>query len=475
MLLLLTPPLESMETARSGPKKKLKQYFHNITTQVVEKSTRDAQMHPSLLIFTVASFLLGCLLGSLLFGPLADNFGRKGVLLINDVLSIVSTILLAVSKSVHSHGFYAFARFLIGMCTGIFSCAVQIYLGEVSPTNLRGSLGILHMFFISVGILISQALGGQELLGNPKGLPFLRSIPGVMSLFQLFLLLPFPESPRYLLIQKEDEEGARRALQKLRGQDDVEDEIEELREEDLYEKKEKKMTILKLLHSPRLRWQLICVVTLFATQQFSGVNAAYYYSDRIFMVLNTDENRVRYIMSATTFMLLFGQGLSVCKIDSWGRRPLLLSGFGICIISCVLLTMTLELQVAESRMAYVSSFLLLAFRTGNLIGPTSIPHLMVTELFLQSSRSSAFAIGGFVQWFLIFLIGFAYILVEKHIRAYSFLIFLPFSVAGFVYILKFVPETKRKTFLDIRKLLEIFLSRQYLNEQPSAKKKPQRH
>ncbi|XP_066469215.1 solute carrier family 2, facilitated glucose transporter member 5-like [Tiliqua scincoides] len=252
----------------------------------------------------------------------------KGVLLVNDIFSIASTIILAVSQSLNVQVVYALARFITGICTGIFSCAVPIYLGEISPTNRRGGICILPMMFISVGMLLSQVLGSPDVLGTEKELPFLLSVPGILALFQLFLLLPFPESPRYLLIQKKDEEGARQALQKLRDQYDVEDEIEELHQEERYEMGEKQMTVLKLLRSPHLRWQLVCVVILFTTQQFSGVNAAYYYADRVFLAMKIDENNVRYSSALLTFLGLFVHGFSaeVALLSAFSASPCILNG-----------------------------------------------------------------------------------------------------------------------------------------------------
>ncbi|KAJ6651201.1 hypothetical protein lerEdw1_021201 [Lerista edwardsae] len=327
----------------------LRYFFHNISTQIVTKSSQGAPIHPALLAFTVAAFTMGCLFGTLLIAPLADTFGRKGILLVNDIITVISTILLAGSKSVRAHGLFALARFVSGMCSGIFSCAVPLYLGEVAPTNLRGSLSILPMMFVSVGVLMSQILGRPDFLGNKKGLPFLLSCTAIMALFQLVLLLPFPESPRYLLIQQKNEDGARQALQKLRARLDVEEEIIELCQEDRYEKKEKHMTTFKLLCSPRHRWQLNCVVTLLMVQQFSGINAAYYYTEKVLATMNIDEKNVRYLTALLTFLLLFAHGVSVYYVDSWGRRPLLLIGSGVCIISCVLLTMSLELQVCSTK------------------------------------------------------------------------------------------------------------------------------
>ncbi|KAJ6653447.1 hypothetical protein lerEdw1_009200 [Lerista edwardsae] len=467
--LILTPAPKSVEAEKPL---KLKEHLRSINKKSAEEISEDEEMHPALLGFTIASFLVGCLLGSLVFGSLADKYGRKGALLINDLASVVAGFTLAVSKSLKANIVYSLARFFTGVCTGVFSSAVPMYLGEIAPKNLRGSIALLPMSFISVGMLICQVLGGPELLGNPTGVPFLLSVPGILSLFQLFLLLPFPESPRYLLIQQRNEEGARQALQKLRDQEDVEDEIDELHQEDLYEQSqnEKQITTFKLLCSAQQRWQLICALILFATQQFSGIDAAYYYADRVFLAMKVDESNVRYSSALLTFLGLFVHGLSIYLVDTWGRRPLLLLGFAICIISCVFLTLSLELQDIMPWMAFTSSFLLLIFIAGIILGPNSIPYLMLTELFLQSSRASAYAIGGFFQWFLVLFLSLTFFLIEKHVKTYSFLIFLPLSVAGFFYILKYVPETKKKPFVDIRKHLEIYLSKRYQHVNPAARK-----
>ncbi|KAJ6653446.1 hypothetical protein lerEdw1_009199, partial [Lerista edwardsae] len=97
----------------------LKNYFHNLTAQLVEKS-RNAQLPPALLAFIVSAYLLGSLLGCILFAPLADKYGRKAALMVNDVFTIVPTVVLVVSKAFNANGFYAFARFLTGLGAGEF-------------------------------------------------------------------------------------------------------------------------------------------------------------------------------------------------------------------------------------------------------------------------------------------------------------------------------------------------------------------
>ncbi|NXU68199.1 GTR5 protein, partial [Horornis vulcanius] len=104
------------------------------------------------------------------------------------------------------------------------------------------------------------------------GWPVLLGLTGIPSLLQLLTLPFFPESPRYLLIQKGNEEQARRALQRLRGREDVDDEIQEMYQEDQSEKEEGQFSVLSLFTFRGLRWQLISIIVMMAGQQLSGVN-----------------------------------------------------------------------------------------------------------------------------------------------------------------------------------------------------------
>ncbi|NWJ11982.1 GTR5 protein, partial [Crypturellus undulatus] len=105
------------------------------------------------------------------------------------------------------------------------------------------------------------------------GWPVLLGLTGIPSLMQLLILPFFPESPRYLLIQKGNEEQARQALQRLRGWDDVDNEIEEMRQEDRSEKEEGQISVFSLFTSRGLRWQLISIIVMMMGQQLSGINA----------------------------------------------------------------------------------------------------------------------------------------------------------------------------------------------------------
>ncbi|XP_028572105.2 solute carrier family 2, facilitated glucose transporter member 5-like [Podarcis muralis] len=148
--------------------------------------------------------------------------------------------------------------------------------------------------------------------------------------------------------------------------------------------------------------------------------------------------------------------------DSSGHRNLLLSGLGVCSITCVLLAMAIELQKTIWWMSYVSSSFVTLFLIGQSIGPDPVPVVIVAELFLQSSRSTAFMAGGCVHWFCKFVIGVVFLQMEIHIEPYSFLLFWPLCVAILIYAFKQIPETSGQNFLDIRRTEAIRMTRTLL-------------
>ncbi|XP_053148391.1 solute carrier family 2, facilitated glucose transporter member 5-like isoform X6 [Hemicordylus capensis] len=258
-------------------------------------------------------------------------------------------------------------------------------------------------------------------------------------------------------------------LKKLRGSHYTEDEIEELYQEDYCEQEEKGMRVHKLLCSRGLRWPLLCSIIVIVGQQFSGVNVVYFYTDSIFKSTGIGDENVVYLSLGATCLTMLAHLIGIYGVDAWGRRILLLCGFGICSISCILLTMTLELETTISWMPYMSTIFVMIFIFGHFIGPSPVPIVLTTELFLQSSRSSAYAIVGSVHWFCNGFIALVFLHLQRHLGPYSFLIFFPFSSVTFFYILKALPETKRKTFLSVRKLIEMHLVKSLENEQEANK------
>ncbi|XP_055471270.1 solute carrier family 2, facilitated glucose transporter member 7 isoform X1 [Psammomys obesus] len=399
---------------------------------------------------TVSMFPLGGVLGSLIVGLMVNKWGRKGTLLINNVFAITSAILMGASKVARSFELIILSRVLVGICAGISYSALPMYLGELAPRNLRGTLGTMTEVFSVVGILLGQIFSLQAILGNATGWPILLALTGVPALIQLFSLPFFPESPRYTLIEKGDEDAARQALRRLRGHSyDVEAEMEEMRTEERTEQAEGRLSVFNLFTFRPLRWQLISIIVLMAGQQLSGINSVHYYADIIYTSAGVDPTKSQYVTVGAGLICLVMTLISAVAVERLGRRILLLSGYAICISASLVLTTVLLLQSTVPELSYLAIVCVFTYIVGHAIGPSTVPSVLRTEIVLQSSRTAALTVDGAVHWFSNFIMGLAFPSIQVAIGAYSFLIFAALCLLTAAYIYVVIPETKGRTFVEI--------------------------
>ncbi|XP_040007904.1 solute carrier family 2, facilitated glucose transporter member 5-like isoform X3 [Xiphias gladius] len=425
------------------------QQFYNTT--YLERYGRPMEESFLTLLWSlsVSMYPLGGFFGSLMVAPLVNKLGRKGTLLFNNIFSIVPAVMMGVSEIAKSYEIIIVARFIVGICAGLSSNVVPMYLGELSPKNLRGALGIIPQLFITIGILSAQVLGIRNILGNSTGWPLMLGLTGIPALIELLLLPFFPESPRYMVIQRGDEKTARKALQRLRGWEDVDAELSEMRLEDQSERAEGRLSVLTLLSQRSLRWQLVSIVIMNMGQQLSGVNAIYYYADNIYANAGVKQNDIQYVTVGTGAVNVFMTIAAVFIVEASGRRLLLLCGFGTCCVACVLLTVALNIQESVTWMPYISITCVIIYVIGHAIGPSPIPYVVTTEMFRQSARPAAFMVAGSVHWLSNFTVGLVFPFLERGLGPYSFIIFSFICLVTLIYIWLVVPETKNKTFLEI--------------------------
>ncbi|XP_077371080.1 solute carrier family 2, facilitated glucose transporter member 5 isoform X2 [Festucalex cinctus] len=425
------------------------QHFYNLTFVERYATPMGENLLTLLWSLSVSMYPLGGFFGSLMVAPLVNKLGRKGTLLFNNIFSIVPALMMGVSELAKSYEIIIVARFIVGICAGLSSNVVPMYLGELAPKNLRGAIGIVPQLFITIGILSAQVLGIRNILGNSTGWTILLGLTGIPAVIELMLLPFFPESPRYTLIQRGDETTAKKALQSLRGRDDVTKEISEMCLEHQSERAEGRLSVLSLLSQRSLRWQLVSIVIMNMGQQLSGVNAIYYYADSIYATAGVAENDIQYVTVGTGAVNVFITIAAVFIVEASGRRPLLLCGFGICCGACVLLAVALTFQESVTWMPYISITCVIVYITGHAIGPSPIPYVVTTEMFRQSARPAAFMVAGSVHWLSNFTVGLLFPFMERGLGPYSFVIFSFICLSTLIYIWLIVPETKSKTFLEI--------------------------
>ncbi|XP_030763243.1 glucose transporter type 1 isoform X2 [Sitophilus oryzae] len=397
----------------------------------------------------VSIFAIGGMIGGFGGGIVANKFGRKGGLLLNNILGVAGGCLMWCTKVANSYEMLFFGRFIMGVNCGLNTSLVPMYISEISPLNLRGGLGTINQLAVTVGLLISQVLGIEQILGTSEGWPLLLGLAVVPALMQLLLLPVCPESPRYLLITKQWEEEARRALRRLRASNQVEEDIEEMRAEERAQQAESSISMLELICSPTLRAPLIIGIVMQLSQQLSGINAVFYYSTDLFESSGLSPESAKFATIGIGCIMVIMTLISIPLMDRMGRRTLHLYGLGGMFIFSIFITISFLIKEMIDWMSYLSVVSTLFFVQFFAMGPGSIPWMITAELFSQGPRPAAMSIAVLVNWIANFLVGIVFPSMKSYLDNYTFLPFSAFLALFWTFTYKKVPETKNKTFEEI--------------------------
>ncbi|KAK6483589.1 solute carrier family 2 [Huso huso] len=397
----------------------------------------------------VSVFTLGGFIGASVGGMLAIRFGRKGALLLNSVFALLASLLMGLSYPTGVFELLIVGRFLIGLNAGIGICVQPLYLGEIAPKSLRGAMAMGTSIFITGGILTGQVVGLKELLGGDDYWPMLLSTSCIPAILQ-FLILPwFPESPRYLLIDKGDDIQCSKALKQLHGSESYHYEREDMEQERVAMLGVKPKKPWELFMDPNLRWQLLTIMLLNCAQQLNGINAIYFYANYVFTRAGIPVEKIPYITIGTGACECLTALTCGLLVESLGRRILIIGGYSLMTVWCALLTVTLTFQDANPWVPYLSMSCVFAFILSFGLGPGGVTNILNTELFTQPARPAAYMIGGSVNWLSFFFIGMIFPFIVNGLQQYCFLVFLVNCCLVAIYIFFAVPETKNKTFLQI--------------------------
>ncbi|KAM8852141.1 solute carrier family 2 member 15a isoform 1-T1 [Synchiropus picturatus] len=398
---------------------------------------------------TVSVFAIGGLLGSVIVGMLVTRFGRKGTVVKTTVLVFVAGSLMGFSRLCGSPEMVIIGRFITGIHSGISLSVVPMYLGEIAPKNLRGFLGLVPSIFIGTGVFTAQVLGLHELLGKEEHWPLFLSIIVVPTFIQLLLLPWFPESPRYLLIEKHNIHATITALKWYRAKCNIQAEIEEMQEEQRSLSSVETVSMWKLLTDDSVRWQVLSVVVINIGMQLSGIDAIWFYTNDIFENAGIPAPEIPYTTAGTGVIEIIAGLIGCFTIEKLGRRPLMIGGFTMMGVCSAGITLALLLQTHLSFMRYISVCCVVGIIAGFCIGPAGVPFLITAELFKQSHRPAAYIVGGSLNWMSNFTVGFVFPFLQMSAGSYCYLVFASICISVAVYVYVVIPETKNKTFVEI--------------------------
>jgi SP family arabinose:H+ symporter-like MFS transporter len=401
------------------------------------------QLSPFYEGFTVASALVGTVIGSMLAGMPGDRYGRRDSLRGMAVLYVVSALGCAFAWNWTALVIF---RFIGGLGIGGSSVLGPMYIAEIAPAKWRGRLVGLFQFNVVFGILLaylSNYIIGTMGFGAAEWRWKLGISAAPAALF-LLLLFGIPRSPRWL-VKKGRIDEAREVL-RLTGEENYEQELQ-----DIVESIDAEHVTSDALFSAKYRLPVFLAVSIGMFNQLSGINAILYYLNAIFehAGFNKVSGDLQAVAIGATNLLFTMIAMSV--IDKVGRKKLLLVGSvgtALCLagVAAIFLTHRHENLLVWMLVGYIAFF---AFSQGAVIW------VYISEVFPNRVRAKGQSLGSFSHWIMNALISWTFPLMAASSGGYPFVFFSAMMVLQFFVVLFIYPETKGISLEEMQKKLHI--------------------
>jgi SP family sugar:H+ symporter-like MFS transporter len=405
--------------------------------------------------FSVASVLLGCAVGALAAGPLADRHGRRPMMMVTAVVFAISAWGSGASDDI---GWFVFYRLFGGLGVGAASVLAPAYIAEVAPAALRGRLATLQQLAIVVGLfcaflsnfMIATASGGADQ-------PFWLGIDAWSWMFWVELIpallflagaIAIPESPRFLMAQGRAEEA--RAVFKNIAPGAEDEQVAEVRRS-LHGEQEPRLSDLFVEGTTKIQRIVWVGIALSAFQQLVGINVVFYYGSELWQAAGFDESQALFINVASGLTNIVSTFIAIALVDRLGRKPLLLTG-------------SLGMAVALGALAYIfataglgpdgrlaltgrSGIAALAAANAYIVffgmswGP--VVWVLLGEMFNNRIRGAALAVSASAQWLANFAVTMTFpILLDWIGLGGAYGLYASAAALSLYFVARFVRETR---------------------------------
>ncbi len=423
--------------------------------------------------FTCASALIGCIIGSGISGFLASRWGRKRSLIFAGLMFFVSALGSMTPEFIFfEHGVPTFSllvtfniyRIIGGVGVGLASAICPMYIAEVAPSDIRGTLvswnqfaiifGQLVVYFVNFVILgnnVNPVIEAMRILNADEaawtistGWRYMFGSEAVPAGLFALLICFVPETPRYLVMINRDDK-ALAILQKINGDADGHHILEDI-----------KNTITeKTEHIFTYGWLVIFVgIMLSVFQQAVGINAVLYYAPRIFSDMGMTNPMVNTIVMGVVNILF--TLVAVFTVEKWGRKPLLITGSA----GMALGAFGVALTFGDPNMSIVTMLSIMIYSASFMMSWGPICWVLIAEIFPNTIRGAAVAVAVAFQWVFNWIVSATFVPMFNmrldgdpdfgHWFTYGLYGIICVAAAFFVW--RLVPETKGKTLEDMSEL-----------------------
>jgi sugar porter (SP) family MFS transporter len=337
-----------------------------------------------------------------------------------------------------------FFRFFLGLGVGSASALVPSYISESAPTDVRGSLSSLFQLAITLGILMAYLVNAAFApVGSWRWPVALAVVPALVLLVGMYFL---PETPRWLVGKDRDEE-ARKVLSRTRSEEEVEQELQEIRRA---EEQEGEEAGYRELLAPWVRPMLVVGVGLAVFQQFVGINTVIYYAPTI--IKSTGLADVASVLATVGIGVVnvLMTIVAIAMIDRVGRKPLLLVGLAGMTVSLVILGAAFAFSGLSGIISWVTLAGLMLYIASFAVSFGPVLWVMLPEIFPLKARGTGTGVSALSNWGANFVVAQAFLpLVAIIGRSAVFWILAVICIAAALFIQFLVPETKGRSLEQI--------------------------
>ena len=383
----------------------------------------------------MSSALWGTVVGALFGNIPTEQLGRKKTLIIVGTLYFVSAIGSALSINPY---FFFIMRFIGGIGVGISSIVVPAYIAEISPAKYRGRLVALYQFQIVFGILV--AFLSNFLLSEFFGLGWrwMLGIEVIPALIFLLLVTNVPESPRWLLLRKNEVEKCREILSisHPNNVDRILDEIQESREEYSQES----------LFSRPYFFPILLAFLLALFNQMSGINFVIYFAPRVFSLAGLDSSAALLSSAGIGLVNLISTLLGILLIDRVGRKKLMLIGS----IGYIISLSAVSWAFFSNADGMIVVFFIFLFIASHAIGQGAVIWVYIAEIFPNNVRAKGQSMGCGTHWIAAAVITLLMPYFLSRFEAYGiFGFFGAIMILQLLFVIFVMPETKGKSLESV--------------------------
>jgi len=399
---------------------------------------------------TVAALLtIGCLIGALFTGNFTEKFGRKKVMIFTSLLYIISALGCALAES---SVMLTVFRILSGLAVGATSVVGPMYISEISPARNRGMLVSMNQFAITIGIVLAYAIDFLFMDLGVNSWRYMMAVPAIFGvLYFIFLLIQFPESPRWLLTKGRKNEASA-VLKQIGGNELVEVELPEMEKTLKTETKKEKVSFGELFRGKT--GKIVLIGTLIAAlQQITGINAVIMFAPEMFKAAGSaqsDSMMQSLIVGLVNFLMTI---VALWLVDKKGRKTLLLWGALGMIVSLAYLTFEFSKPEQFGIGVLIALLVYISFFAASF---APVMWVIISEIYPNRIKGLAMSFSTAVSWLCTFLtVYFAPVIQGSLGLNYLFAIFGIFSIIAYVFVKIWIPETKGKTLEQIEKELKL--------------------